>query len=890
MANNNKQEHFSTSMDNSAEPVECLGMTFPNDEARRAYFTERLREKLKDPAFRKIEGFPIGEDEDILALSDPPYYTACPNPFIKDFLNHVEAHRSTQPHSYHREPFATDVSEGKNDPIYTLHSYHTKVPHKAVMRHILHYTRPGDVILDGFCGTGMVGVAAQLCSDPTSLKDLGYNVTKNGDVLDQSGNAFSQVGPRFSILADLSPFASFVAAGYNNFSSVRTNAVKLTAFVHGLHTAHSSLYSTKPSPVTTVEADYYVWSEHFACPHCGHEGSLFAFAVDKTSKALKSSFPCLGCASQLSKDELTRIWSNVLDLDGRHHLKEAKVSIAEVVSTLNKRTVRYPPTSFDLDVIHQITLDSYSWVPNAEFPHGRQTRKVKTGSGISKVHQMFTPRELLILSKAWEEILSLDSCARRPALFLLTSCLILLSRRERYRDGTGKGAQSGTLYVPSLQIEKNAFDVLNRKLDAFSRTLLGTVATRSCVSTQSHTDLSLIPANSVDFIFTDPPFGESLQYGELNFFHEAWFKVHTNIKEDCVLNYVHNKDMAFYQRAMERAFLEAFRVLKPGRWIAVEFHNSQNNIWMAIQQALWQAGFAVADVRILDKQQSGYNVVNREGAVDKDLLISSYKPTGEIIKQFEVHGGTEKGMWVFLENHLQQLPVVVRKKQGSALETIAERQKHLLFDRMVAFHVQRNVSPPLSASEFYCGLEQRFPQREEMFFLPSQVTDYDKARQEVETVEQLELFVSDERSAIQWVRQQLRDAPKSYRDLTPLYMKETQKVWEKHEQPVELKTILEQNFVEDGSGRWCVPDLKNQAHLEQLRHQALVKEFQQYLDTKGRLKIVRTEALRAGFKEAWQKKDYTTIVQMAKRVPDAVIQEDQALLMYFDNASLMLGE
>jgi hypothetical protein len=54
-------------------PVTCLGMTFENDEKRREYFLERLREKLKDPEFRKIEGFPIGEDEDILALSDPPY-------------------------------------------------------------------------------------------------------------------------------------------------------------------------------------------------------------------------------------------------------------------------------------------------------------------------------------------------------------------------------------------------------------------------------------------------------------------------------------------------------------------------------------------------------------------------------------------------------------------------------------------------------------------------------------------------------------------------------------------------------------------------------------------------------------------------------------------------
>ena len=148
----------------SSGPVECLGLTFPDDNARREHFLNILRERLKDPDFRKIEGFPIGADEDILALSDPPYYTACPNPFIADFIKlHGKPYDPSTPYS--REPFAADVSEGKNDPIYNAHSYHTKVPHKAIMRYILHYTEPGNVVFDGFCGTGMTGVAAQMCSD-----------------------------------------------------------------------------------------------------------------------------------------------------------------------------------------------------------------------------------------------------------------------------------------------------------------------------------------------------------------------------------------------------------------------------------------------------------------------------------------------------------------------------------------------------------------------------------------------------------------------------------------------------------------------------------------------------------------------------------------------------
>ena len=88
-----------------SQPVECLSITFERDEKRRKYFLEKLREKLKDPEFRKIEGFPIGEDEDILALSDPPYYTACPNPFIEDFIKHYGKPYDPKNDNYRREPF-----------------------------------------------------------------------------------------------------------------------------------------------------------------------------------------------------------------------------------------------------------------------------------------------------------------------------------------------------------------------------------------------------------------------------------------------------------------------------------------------------------------------------------------------------------------------------------------------------------------------------------------------------------------------------------------------------------------------------------------------------------------------------------------------------------------
>ena len=190
-------------------PVECLGMTFENDEKRREYFLEKLREKLKDPEFRQTEDFPIGSDADILAMSDPPYYTACPNPFLEDFITHYG-----QPYDpdvpYSRKPFAVDVSEGKTDSLYKAHAYHTKVPHLAIVPSILHYTEPGDIVLDGFCGSGMTGVAAQWCG--TAPEKFRRELEA---VWEHEGFGKPTWGLRRSVQCDLSPAATFIAANYN---------------------------------------------------------------------------------------------------------------------------------------------------------------------------------------------------------------------------------------------------------------------------------------------------------------------------------------------------------------------------------------------------------------------------------------------------------------------------------------------------------------------------------------------------------------------------------------------------------------------------------------------------------------------------------------------------
>ena len=200
-----------------------------SDKAARAQYQIRLGETLQDPSFRAIEGFPDRLGRGDPGALGPTLLHRLPQPLPA--RNHREVagrtrraarsngawrrHRGKrQPTRYHREPFSADVSEGKGDAIYSAHGYHTKVPHKAIMRYILHYTDPGDIVYDGFCGTGMTGVAAQLCGDRKAVQELGYRVDAAGVVYDGE-RPISRLGPRKAVLADLSPAATFIAYNYN---------------------------------------------------------------------------------------------------------------------------------------------------------------------------------------------------------------------------------------------------------------------------------------------------------------------------------------------------------------------------------------------------------------------------------------------------------------------------------------------------------------------------------------------------------------------------------------------------------------------------------------------------------------------------------------------------
>ncbi len=822
--------------------VECLGMTFESDEARREYFLRRLKEKL--PELRQRPDFPVAEDEDILRLSDPPYYTACPNPFLTEFIeHHGRPYDADEP--YHREPFAVDVSAGKTDPLYRAHGYHTKVPHLAI---------PFDV-------------------------------------------------------------GAFQAA-----------AIRLLAEVEA---EVGWMYETRHTDgQSTGRINYTLWSEVFSCPDCTGEVVFLDEALDKTSGRTRAAFPCPHCAVKLTKDNLVRSFQTLPDPASGKPWKRIRLRPVLIDYTVDDARYQKDPDAADLQLLDRVTaLPLPPEVPTNAFPidemyHGSRLAP----KGFTHVHHLFLPRAAHALAGLWRRADACeDSRLRSVLLFFVEQAISGMSVLNRYQPlqhGRLGGSQvnrqlSGVYYVGSQIAEVCPWYILDSKLHRLVRafqpppscTAVAVISTGDCAA-------SGLADESIDYVFTDPPFGENIFYADLNYLVESWHRACTRSETEAIVDRPKGKAIADYQRLMQRCFEAYRRVLKPGRWITVVFHNSRNAIWNAIQEAMLAAGFVVADVRTLDKQQGSYRQVTST-AVKQDLVISAYKPNGGLEDRFRLQAGTEDGAWDFVRSHLQRLPVFVGT-DGRA-EVIAERQSYLLFDRMVAFHVQRGVTVPLSATEFHAGLRQRFPERDGMFFLREQVVEYDPRRLAAREIVQLELFVRDEETAIRWLRQQLERKPQTFQDIHPLFIRELAG-WLKHERMIDLSEFLAQNFLPyDGRGevprpihrylsrnfkelrnlpkddyrlrvkakdRWYVPDPHKATDLAELRTRGLLREFDEYrASTQRRLKLFRLEAVRAGFRRAWQAKDYATIVDVARKIPDDVLHEDPKLLMWYDQAS-----
>jgi DNA methylase len=664
-------------------------------------------------------GAPVGDR----ALEDPPRFTLGPNPAATAFARASHdapgdaRHRAARPRS---APFAADVRTARSDAASVAHGYHTKIPPRAIVRYLLHYTRPGELVYDGFCGSGMTGVAALACAAPDDA--LRGEIAREWRRARRTAPAW---GARRAFLCDLSPAATFIAASYARAvgdADPAARARDAAAIADAVEREVGALYETDAGGGRRGRVLYTIWSDVFACPRCGADVVLWHAAVDARAGRMRAQFACDGCGAGLTRRELGRAWDDVRDAALGRVARRARAVPIAIVYELDGRRREKTPDAHDLERIARahaaLAALAPGAFPTARIPDGDKTGDLRT-AGITHVHQLYTERNLVALAALW-------SRARAAGLaWLVTGILPRASKQHqvaisrvggaRAREG-GKtaGHRRGTLYVPSIQVEHNPIELFRERARAAAR-LAHPGARREdvCIETCSAARSSL-PDASVDYVFVDPPFGANLQYAELNFAWEAWLGIATAREAEAVVNRTRGRTLDDYRGMLEACFRDFHRVLKPGRFMTVVFHNSERAVWNALAAALRAAGFRVRAVHVLDKGARTHTQRTATATVEKDLVISAVKADGASViadaasARADIASAMaedEAAAWRFVARRLATLP-----------RASDERRAQLLYDRMIAHQLRLGRAVPLDAPAFYAGLRTRFRERKARWF------------------------------------------------------------------------------------------------------------------------------------------------------------------------------
>ena len=869
-------------------PVTCLGREFPNDQARREYFREELRKKL--PELRQIEGFPIGEDDDIINLSDPPYYTACPNPWLNDFLTEwekekeqLEAEGKCKADFEVKEPYAYGIKQGKNSAIYNAHTYHTKVPHEVIMRYVLHYTQPGDIVLDGFAGTGMTGVASSACSNPTSDE-------RSEIESDFRENNFEKPhwGVRHSVCGDLSPLCFHISSNYNSSVNIAKLQKAVDEIIEKLKIRFGHFYEVPVKlgdKVINYHVNYYVWSQIVACKNCGQELNIHDLTFDYQTHTLHKNLKCPYCGTEQEKSEASIIEETVYD-----NVIEKTVSQLKFKCCLLNYSIPRHGRAFTNVIPNHDLTNLLGFIPTNEIPiEGDEIPRLHK-MDCNYIHQLYHKRTQYVLAYLYDLIKSQYKEEERPLMFIFTSMLPKLTKMNRYMPQHGSralvGPMANTLYIPPQGVENNPIDQFEYQAGKVIRAM--EVGRDGCAVQIASATNSSMPNESVDYIFTDPPFGSNIMYSELNTVSESWLKVMTNNREEAISNNTQHKGLMEYQGIMTECFREYYRVLKPGKWMTVEFSNTSAAFWNSLQYAIKNAGFIISAITDLNKERGGLHAMIGPTAVKQDLALSCYKPTSYV--QNRVLENAVDSIWDLVDEHLNRVPTFI-KKNGNTVY-ITERDPRIIYDKMISFYIQNGLNIPMDSNKFQKELIERYVEFDGMVFTPLQLSEYKMKKERTYEFVPMGIMVSDEANGIEWLKNLLRDSPKVYSEIQPLWLQAINGLTKGDVLP-ELIDILNDNFIKMDDNRWRLVNMQDDVDKAAKRTKDLLKEFRLYVEAaskpKSKIKQARREALRAGFKQCYIDKDFKTIVMVGDKIPQNLRDEDEVLLQFYEIALNKIG-
>lgn len=529
----------------------------------------------------------------------------------------------------------------KDSKIYYIHTYWTKQSPEIVKQYIEHYTHPGDIVLDAFCGSGIIGVAAQLAK-------------------------------RNAILTDISPACIHISKNYNHLINPYDLDYFYKDLMQKVKDEIEPLYKTKCLKCKNENAiiAYTVFSDVFRCPRCSAEVLYTAsgrWAQMKRGEKF-SKILCQNCGYEFTKAkaQFVRVepieirmdcprcktrgekkakpidkedWRRYIDIEGGERF----------INELGNEILEEMKEEEGLEKIP--SKDPSYWYPrDVKFPLGYNTRQ-PLKRGITHPYQMFSKRNLHALSILWHHI-HREKNANKITYgeFLFTSIIYNVSLMYTWRVQKQKGKilagvsgrggyRRGTLYIPSIIQDVNVYYAAKRASSKIVQGISdiwnkrGKNECQVIIKKKSALQLSEVPNQSIDYLYYDPPYGANINYSELNIMWEAWLGEVTDIKEEVIENPSQGKGREEYGRMMQKCFNEAFRILKPGRWLSLVYSYSDPAVYRLIQQGAERAGF-ISEEQVLHIGSMSRTPVQRQSdKTQQRFLVINFKKSKDAKKK-----------------------------------------------------------------------------------------------------------------------------------------------------------------------------------------------------------------------------------------------------------------
>jgi len=424
------------------------------------------------------------------------------------------------------------ISPKTHTPLYLMHKYWARKPHNVVAEYIKAYSKEGEIVLDPFVGSGV-----------TAIESL------------RSG--------RKVIATDLDPMSRFI-------TRMSVLPIKLDEF-------KKQFIEIKKKVKTAIDSLYKT-----RCFECNKITTASAF-IWKNNNPISIRYTC-NCSKGTQ-------WKEVSDADLQ--------KITEIEET-----------------------DIPFWHPNNELVWNT---RVNVHKG-DKVSDLFTRRNLIALSMIYHEIEAIKEDDLRDIMkFTFSSALPQASKmvfviRKRGRSKgivkestpeVGSWATRG-YWVPHEYFEINAWNCFENR---FKKVYRGKKESNEEVPIVNETKnfdelrmgknvlikthnalelLSIVPEESVDYVFTDPPYGDSVPYLELDYMWSSWMKFNVNFDDEIIISdspVRKEKNFDMYQKMLRKAFRQIYKVLKTGRYLTVTFHNTDIKIYNSMISSVILAGF-----------------------------------------------------------------------------------------------------------------------------------------------------------------------------------------------------------------------------------------------------------------------------------------------------------